>query len=59
MKSQPTKSNVEITGPIVKIAWLCHNRRYEIGIQRFLETAGVKLSDEEILAAISKLLAKQ
>lgn len=59
MKSEPTKGNVEITGPIVKIAWMCHNRKYEIGVKHFLEALGVELSDEEVLAAISKLLSKQ
>lgn len=59
MNLKHTKNDVKITGPIVKIAWLWHNRKYEIGVKHFLEVLGVEISDEEILAAVRKILSEQ
>lgn len=47
------------TLPIVKIAWMWHNRQYEIGIKRFLEVLGANYSDDEIMVAVRKILSEQ
>lgn len=59
MKSNLIESDVEITNPIVKISWMWHNRKYELGIQAFLKELGINLSDEEVLAVVKKFLSKQ
>lgn len=45
--------------PIVKISWIVHNRKYEIGIKRFLEVLEADFSDDEIMIAVRKLLSEQ
>lgn len=53
----PTKENP--TEPIVKISFLSHNRKYEIGIQHFLKELGATFSDDDVMIAVKKILSKQ
>lgn len=45
--------------PIVKISWIRHNRQYEVSIKRFLEVLGAKISDDEIMKAVVKILGEE
>jgi len=45
--------------PIVKIAWVVHNRQYEVGIIPFLKELGIDVTQQEVLTTVNKFLSKQ
>lgn len=49
----------KVQKPIVKISFIGHNRRYEVGIQTFFKKLGVEISDDEVMLAVRKILSEQ
>jgi len=44
---------------IVKVEWTEHERRYTIGIKRFLKELGIDVNDEQIKTATKHLLEQE